>query len=79
MSASELDAHRINKWSKDFRVRFPGLFCVRTSRMPTRQGGWNTCHLQPPEGYLAQSPEGYVADVGDTTELLVPRMPWPPG
>lgn len=83
--ASELDTYRINRWAKDesdaeLAKQMEGLPPALTSMMA----------LAPPEGYLADGPDGQlVRDFGDTTELVdydapnrqastVPTTPTPP-
>ncbi|CAL1135039.1 unnamed protein product [Cladocopium goreaui] len=64
--ASELDSYRINRWAKDesdaqLAQRMEALPPALTSMMP----------LAPPEGYLADAPDGQmVCDFGTTTELV---------
>ncbi|CAK9106906.1 tRNA wybutosine-synthesizing protein 4 (tRNA-yW synthesizing protein 4) (Leucine carboxyl methyltransferase 2) (tRNA(Phe) (7-(3-amino-3-(methoxycarbonyl)propyl)wyosine(37)-N)-methoxycarbonyltransferase) (tRNA(Phe) (7-(3-amino-3-carboxypropyl)wyosine(37)-O)-methyltransferase), partial [Durusdinium trenchii] len=64
--ASELDTYRINRWAKDesdaeLAKQMEGLPPALTSMMA----------LAPPEGYLADGPDGQlVRDFGDTTELV---------
>ncbi|CAJ1461780.1 unnamed protein product [Effrenium voratum] len=64
--SSELDTYRINRWSKDetdmrLSQHLEALPPNVSSMMP----------LAPPEGYLADSPDGQtVLDLGDTAELL---------
>mmetsp|Transcript_80202 Transcript_80202/g.126481 ORF Transcript_80202/g.126481 Transcript_80202/m.126481 type:complete len:158 (+) Transcript_80202:124-597(+) len=64
--SSELDSYRINRWAKDesdaqLAQRMEALPPALTSMMA----------LAPPEGYLADAPDGQmVRDFGTTTELV---------
>ncbi|CAE7585233.1 unnamed protein product [Symbiodinium natans] len=67
--ASDLDAYRINRWAKDDKDVKMSQGIATLEAFSADMSGMMP--LAPPEGYLADSPDGQtVLDLGDTAEFL---------